>query len=301
MKKFFILCLLCVSAAMPAAAQFDLGRAIKGGVKAAQALTLSDEQMAQYVAQTIAHMDSANTVAPDNSPYTIRLKKLTQGITNADGIPLNYKVYMTSDVNAFACPDGSVRVYSGLMDVMNDDELLGVVGHEIGHVVKRHSKNAFKDQLLRGALMDGLSAASSTVARLNDSQLGQLGEAFLQAKFSKKQEKQADDCGYDFLVANGRNPWGMVMAFEKLQAMERDQASGNFVTKMFSDHPDTPSRIKAMTKRCNKDGYNRPAENSSPDQASYNAQTQSTKKSGTTKSKTTKKKSTKKTSKKKKK
>lgn len=77
----------------------------------------------------------------------------------------------------------------------------------------------------------------------------------------------------------------MVMAFEKLQAMERGQASGNFVTKMFSDHPDTPSRIKAMTKRCNKDGYNRPAENSSPDQASYNAQTQSTKKSGTTKSK----------------
>ena len=48
---------------------------------------------------------------------------------------LNYKVYEVVDINAFACGDGSIRVFSALMDLMDDDELMAVIGHEIGHVV----------------------------------------------------------------------------------------------------------------------------------------------------------------------
>ena len=51
-----------------------------------------------------------------------------------EGMPLNFKVYYVIDVNAFACADGSVRVFSSLMDIMTDEELLGVIGHEVGHV-----------------------------------------------------------------------------------------------------------------------------------------------------------------------
>ena len=73
----------------------------------------------------------------------------------------------------------------------------------------------------------------------------------------------ADPAAYapklDFLVANGRNPWGMVMAFEKLNSMSDGQASPSYVQKLFSSHPDTKKRIEKMTKRCNKDGYQRPA------------------------------------------
>ena len=87
-----------------------------------------------------------------------------KGITDADGIPLNFKVYKVIDVNAFACPDGSVRVFSSLMDIMNDDELLGIIGHEIGHVVKRHSKNGFKQQLLTGALKDAVASSGGVAA-----------------------------------------------------------------------------------------------------------------------------------------
>ena len=109
-----------------------------------QAFTLTDDQMAAYVKESVDWMDKHNPVLPEDDPYTQRLRKLTAGITDADGIPLNFKVYNVIDINAFACPDGSVRVFSSLMDMMNDDELLGVIGHEIGHVLKRHSKNAFK-------------------------------------------------------------------------------------------------------------------------------------------------------------
>lgn len=243
---------------LPCYSQFNLKKAISSATKAVQAFTLTDAQMADYVKESVNWMDKNNPVLPADNPYTVRLCKLTEGITDADGIPLNFKVYDVTDVNAFACPDGSVRVFSSLMDIMNDDELMGVIGHEIGHVLKHHSKNAFKTELLTGAMKDAISSTGGKAAALTDSQLGDLGSALVNAKFSQKQEKEADDCGYDFLVVNGRNPWGMVMAFEKLQSMEGSSNSSNFLNKMFSSHPDTKDRIKKMSERATKDGYTRP-------------------------------------------
>lgn len=254
-----IVLLLFTAVVSPATAQFNLGKAVGGALKAGKALTLTDEQMAAYVKESVDWMDTHNPVLPENDPYTVRLRKLTAGITEADGIPLNFKVYNVIDVNAFACSDGSVRVFAALMDKMNDDELLGVIGHEIGHVLKHHSKNAFRTELLTGALKDGIASTGGKAAALTESQLGSLTQSLVNAKYSQKQESEADDCGYDFLVANGRNPWGMVMAFEKLNSMSDDQASPSYVQKLFSSHPDTKKRIEKMTKRCNKDGYQRPA------------------------------------------
>ena len=258
MKKIF-LTILCLAAVVSVSAQFNLNKAIGGAAKAAKALTLTDAEMAAYVKESVDWMDEHNPVLPDDNPYTVRLKKLTEGVTDADGIPLNFKVYDVIDINAFACPDGSVRVFSSLMDIMDDDELMGIIGHEIGHVLKHHSKNAFRTQLLTGAAKDAVSAAGGVAAKLSDSQLGSLATSLVDAKYSQKQEKEADNCGYDFLVANGRNPWGMVMAFEKMMKMEQEAgAQSSYVQKMFSSHPETKSRIEAMTKRCNKDGFSRP-------------------------------------------
>ncbi|MDE6693414.1 MAG: M48 family metalloprotease, partial [Muribaculaceae bacterium] len=134
-----------------------------------------------------------------------------------------------------------------------------IIGHEIGHVMKHHSKNQFKNELLTGALKDAVASTGGIAGALSESQLGTLGQSLIGAKYSQKQEKEADNCGYDFLVANGRNPWGMVKAFEKLQNMEGN-AKQSYVTKMFSSHPETKARIEAMTKRCEKDGFERPAD-----------------------------------------
>ena len=249
--------LVMLACANLAHAQFNLKKAVGSATKAVQAFTLTDQQMADYVKESVDWMDKHNPVLPDDDPYTQRLNKLVEGITDADGIPLNFKVYNVVDVNAFACPDGSVRVFAALMDIMDDDELVGIIGHEIGHVVKRHSKNAFKTELLTGAVKDAISASNGKLAALTDSQLGALGESLINAKYSQKQEKEADDCGYDFLVANGRNPWGMVKSFEKLQNLEGSTKSTT-VQKMFSSHPETKERIDRMTKRCQKDGFERP-------------------------------------------
>lgn len=161
MKKMLLkaaLLLLCLAVGVPAMAQFNLKKALSGAAKAAKAITLTDEQMTEYVKEYIEWMDEHNQVCPDDNPYTQRLKKLTEGLGDADGIPLNFKVYYVTDVNAFACADGSVRVFSSLMDIMTDEELLGVIGHEIGHVAHRDSKSGFRTALLTSALKDGISS-----------------------------------------------------------------------------------------------------------------------------------------------
>ena len=239
---------------------FNATRALQGGLIAAQALSLSDEQVQAYVHQYITQLDAQSKVLPESNAYTKRLRNLTKGLDEVDGVPLNFKVYQEDQVNAFACADGSVRVYTGIMDVMTDNELLGVIGHEIGHVALKHTKKEMRTSLLTSAALEGLASTSQTVAVLTDSQLGAIGNAVLNAQYSKKQESQADDYGYEFLKRAGRNPWGMAMSFEKLQKVANGSgAQATAVQKLFSSHPDTETRIKRMSERAKAEGYGRPA------------------------------------------
>ena len=260
--------LLCIVGVSPAMAQFNLKKAVGGAVKAAKAVTLTDEQMTEYVKEYIDWMDEHNQVCADDDPYTVRLKKLTEGLTEVEGIPLNFKVYYVIDVNAFACADGSVRVFSSLMDIMTDEELLGVIGHEVGHVAHKDSKNGFRTALLTSALKDGISAKGGKAAALTDSQLGDLGEALVNATYSQKQERAADDYGYEFLKKAGKNPWAMALSFQKLKQLQEEAGAqkSSKLNQLFSTHPDLDARIKRMEERAVGEGIEKP-ENKAPEAA----------------------------------
>lgn len=131
-----------------------------------------------------------------------------------DGLNLNYKVYKVKDINAFACADGSVRVFSSLMDIMTDDEILAVIGHEIGHVKNEDTKDAMKSAYMKAAALDAASATSRTVATLNESQLGKMANEMMDAAHSKKQESEADLYSYDFMKKNGYNVVAEYTAFK---------------------------------------------------------------------------------------
>ena len=249
--------MLCVFATTPAFAQFNLKKAVGGAAKAVQAATLTDEQMTAYVKEYIDWMDTHNKVCEPDHPYTQRLNRLTEGLTDVEGIPLNFKVYWVVDVNAFACADGSVRVFAALMDIMSDEELLGVIGHEIGHVAHKDSKKAFRTALLTSALKDGISANGGTIAALTDSQIGALGEALANAKYSQKQENQADDYGYEFLKKSGKNPWAMALSFKRLKEIQGEGKQSK-INQLFSSHPDLDKRIQRMEKRATDEGITPP-------------------------------------------
>lgn len=263
MKRTVIKCLVtlcCMAFTMPAMAQFNLKKAINSAAKATKAVTLTDEEMKEYVKEYIDWMDEHNQVCADDNEYAIRLKKLTEGLTDVEGTPLNFKVYYVIDVNAFACADGSIRVFSSLMDIMSDEELLGVIGHEVGHIAHKDSKKGFRTALLTSALKDGISSQGGTAAKLTDSQLGDLGEALVNSTYSQKQERDADDYGYEFLQKSGKNPWAMALSFRKLKQLQ-DEAGAkkdNKLNQLFSTHPDLEMRIKRMEERATAEGIQSP-------------------------------------------
>lgn len=185
----------------------------------------------------------------DSSEYVQRLKRLTEGITDADGLPLNFKVYLVTDVNAFACGDGSIRVFSSLMDLMDDDQLMAIIGHEIGHVVHADVKHAMKNAYLASAARNAAGAAEgSVVAKLSESQLGDVVTAFTDAQFSQKQEYAADEYGFEFATSHGFSPYAMYSALNKLLELSQGEKASR-VQKMFSSHPDTEQRAARMKEK----------------------------------------------------
>lgn len=256
--KYFCLILICLWNSLSVNAQTDWSRLLTGAIKAGQAYIMTDEQLSEMVKSQVEEMDRQNTVCSEKSKYVRRLKRLTQKMKDADGISLNFKVYQTTEYNAFACPDGSVRVFSALMDILNDNELLGVIGHEIGHVALRHSKKAWRSALLRSAASDAIASKSRTWAGQSDSSLGAITSSALSAKHSRYHETQADDYGYDFLKKCGKNPWAMGLAFKKLKEISKQKNNSKYekLLQVFSSHPDFDERIKRMKSKAEKDGYN---------------------------------------------
>lgn len=235
---------------MTAPAQSTWGRVLSGIVKTGQAVSITDEQLAEVVSEGVKEMDRQHKVCSATSVYTKRLNRLTKNMTDAEGIKLNFMVYETTEVNAFACPDGSVRVFSALMDALTDNELIGVIGHEIGHVALRHSKKAWRSALLRSAASDALGAMSDTWAALSDSFLGDISSAALSAKHSRYHENQADDFGFDFLKECGKDPRAMIQMLQKLKELSASKSSKfNKFLQAFSSHPDFDERIARMKQR----------------------------------------------------
>lgn len=258
MRTYFITLTAVAALVLQGCSVVDVTRASYAGIKALQAITISDAQIQQYTREFIEQSDKENKVAAGDNPYAVRLNRITAPINNRDG--LNIKVYEKKEVNAFATADGSIRVYSGLMDIMSDEEILGVIGHEIGHVKNKDTKDAFKNALMVSALRDGVAAAGGTVGALSASQLGDVGEAFFQSQYSQKQEYEADDYGYEFLKGHGLNPWAMSMSLDKLKQLEAQAGGGGggAINQLFSTHPDIANRTGRLAERASKEGYHKP-------------------------------------------
>ncbi|MGZ9675207.1 M48 family metalloprotease [Flavobacterium sp. GNP001] len=239
-------------------AQINLKEGALGALsKGVAGLTFSDADAAQLSKAAVTKLDAENTVAGPTDPYTVRLNRVFGKHTKSEGYTLNYKVYKLNEVNAFATADGSVRVYSGLMDIMDDNELLAVIGHEIGHVANSDTKDAIKASYKKEALIGLAASQSEKVAAITDSQLAKIGSSMIDSKHSRKQESEADEFSYNFMKSNGYNVNAVASAFSILAKMsEGSQAS--FLDKMMSSHPDPEERAENARLRAEKDGLFKP-------------------------------------------
>ncbi|KIA99316.1 MULTISPECIES: M48 family metalloprotease [unclassified Flavobacterium] len=257
-KSIALVVLLATFGFTQANAQINLGEKALGAVqKGVAGFTFSDADAAALSKEAVAEMDAKNQIAPATDGYAIRLNRLFGKHTAGDGYTLNYKVYMLKEVNAFATADGSVRVYSGLMDIMDDNELLAVIGHEIGHVANHDSRDAMKAAYKKEALIDAAASQSAKISALTDTQLVKIGNAMIDSKHSRTQESEADLFSYNFMKKNGYNVNAEESAFRILAKMS-EGAEGSFLDKMMSSHPDSKERADNAKKRAEKDGVYKP-------------------------------------------
>ena len=159
---------------------------------------------------------------------------------------IDYHFYALAekDVNAFSLPGGFVYVNKGLVDrVVNDDELACVMGHEIAHIVARHSIKRL--QALQGysflRILVAVGARSSDVGNAAD-----LAFSEILMGYSREDEMLADQLASRYAKAAGYDPHAMITFLTKLQEVERRSPERSYVHPYFKSHPYIPDRIRIV-------------------------------------------------------
>lgn len=211
------------------------------------AATISNDELIQLSRDMRAKGDAEAKVATGKNKYAVRLARLTDRFKKEDGLDLNFKVYITQDINANATADGSIRVYSGLMDMMTDNELVFILGHEIGHVKDGDSLDKIRMAYASSGAIKAASASSSAAnTALSGSQLGEMLNTVLNAQFSQKQETDADAYGYQLMRKYKMDTKAGVSALKKLESLG---SSGGLT----ASHPNSGDRAKAIQAKIDAD------------------------------------------------
>jgi beta-barrel assembly-enhancing protease len=193
-------------------------------------------------------------VLPESDLRVQTLRRVARRILSSSVDPkvpweFSFDVIDSKEVNAFALPGGPTFFYTGLMDrLKTEDELAGVLGHELTHVLKEHWAHAYRDQQNRSAwitLGELIIRPSRDVAEV----AGLTSSVVFDLPFSRKHETEADDGGYEAMIAAGYNPQGIEDVFKMLN----NTVKGDKPPEFLSDHPADGRRIKRIAEKIAKE------------------------------------------------
>ena len=168
-------------------------------------------------------------------------------VKNSDAkVPFTIKVLDTDEINAMALPGGFFYVNSGLILACDsEDELAGVMAHEIAHVAAHHAaREMTKMNYMQLGQIPLIIFTQGTWTGYGIYEAAQLAVPLTFLQFSREYEAEADYLGIQYMYKAGYDPQGMVSIFEKLSALEKHKPGA--LSKAFSDHPATPDRIAAV-------------------------------------------------------
>jgi hypothetical protein len=168
-------------------------------------------------------------------------------VKNSDAkVPFTIKVLDTDEINAMALPGGFFYVNSGLILACDsEDELAGVMAHEISHVIAHHAaREMTRLNYMQIGSIPLMIFTEGTWTGYGIYEATQLAIPLTFLQFSRTFEAEADYLGVQWMYKAGYDPQGMVSIFEKLDALEKHKPGA--LSKAFSDHPATPDRIVAV-------------------------------------------------------
>ena len=192
----------------------------------------------------------ASNALNTNASYTRRVNNVSKrliaqvGVFRPDALKWNWEVNVlnSNEVNAYCMPGGKIAVYTGIISKLNltDDELAAVIGHEIAHALREHSREQISQQIATEqtiSLVGALAGFGST----SQSLAGQASQLVIGLPFSRKMETEADVMGMELMARAGYNPEAAINVWKKMAKL----GSGSS-PEFLSTHPSDSSRIATL-------------------------------------------------------
>jgi predicted Zn-dependent protease len=174
--------------------------------------------------------------------------------TEASRSPYKFDFYVLADpktINAFAVPGGQIFITMGLLkELKTEDQIAGVLGHEIGHVIGRHSAA----QMAKGELLQGLAGAAGVAAGdYTSAQTAQYVANLVNLSYGRDDELESDDFGVKYMIEAGYNPEALLDVMEVLERA----SGGNEQSEFMSSHPSPANREEKIKVAIDKYGKNK--------------------------------------------
>lgn len=242
-----------------ALALFMVGCAVNPVTQQSQFSLMSPQQemaMGQELYPVYTQMSHGLFQDPVLQDYVQTVGKRLAAVSHRPNMPYEFNVVNGSEMNAYALPGGKISITRGMVTkLQNEAQLAAVLGHEIGHVSAMHHATFYTRQTVAGLLTGiGSSVLQASGIAGGDllAQAGVLAANLVLMKYSRDQERQADELGMEYMVRAQYNPAGYVQTMAMLQ--EEGQRQPSLLESFFSSHPLTTERIMASNQRLEQYG-----------------------------------------------
>lgn len=261
------LSLLAVVGTGTAVAQDDRNTTVQDGIKveplSRAGQFIPEEQLNEAAAQQYTEMmgqaQQKGVLLPPSHPEVQRLRAIAKRIIphtprwNQKATQWQWQVNLidTKDVNAFCMPGGRIGFFTGILTSLKltDDEVAAIMGHEIAHALREHSREKMAKQMGTGLVARGVGAIAAGIFGIDPGITGTVanyGAQLIGLKFSRNDEREADLVGLDIAARAGYDPRAGIALWRKMAALDKRAP-----IELLSTHPGGESRIKDMNAHMN--------------------------------------------------
>lgn len=216
-----------------------------------QFIYMPDNQVDQMGLQAFDSMKSKNPVSR-NPSYNQFAQCVAYAITQQTGGRWEVVVFEDETLNAFALPGNKIGVHTGLINLVdNADQLAAVIGHEVGHVLSRHSNERLSQETAVSTGLAMVQAVTQPQTALGQTALGLLGvgaQYGVILPYSRIHETEADTIGLDLMAKAGFDPRQSINLWLKMDRA----AQGGQPIEFMSTHPSHASRIDNLQQNMNR-------------------------------------------------